>query len=167
MALSGNLVARYTSEVDVDWRSAIVLEHPNAGILRLIDYTEEFTGYGNATVDPALRVYAPLPMQVQLPARDQSGRSDMGIVWDGYNDIILNYLNAAIVDGTQPIICRYTIYILTDPNPQISPFLEFKLTGISATETRVTATASRADIINRAFPTVIYRTDMFPGLRRR
>lgn len=167
MAISGDLQARFSSEVDVDWRHAFVISHPNGGTLRIIDHTEEFTGYGNATVNPSLQVYTPVPTQVKLPTRDESGRSDMGLVWCGIQDEALAFLNAAIADGTQPIKCLHTVYILGNPYPQITPFTEFKLTGISVTDETVTATASRGDIINKAFPTKVYRLDRFPGLRRR
>ena len=167
MAISGDLHARYTSEVDVDWRSAFVISHPNAGVLRIIDHTEAFTGYGNATTNPSLQVYTPVPTQIVLPTRDESGRSEMSLTWCGINGEALAFLNAAAADGTQPIRCLHTVYILSDPHPQIVPFTEFLLTGIGVTEEAVTATASRADIINKAFPTKVYRLDRFPGLRRR
>lgn len=167
MTISGDLQARYTSEVDVDWRNAFVISHPNAGTLRIIDHTEEFTGYGNATTNPGLQVYRPVPTQVKLPGRDESGRSDMSLVWCGIQDEAKAFLDAAITDGTQPIKCLHTIYILGNPNPQITPFTEFRLTGISISDEAVTATATQADIINRAFPTAVYRLDRFPGLRRR
>ena len=164
MALSGDLKARYTSEMDVDWRNAFILSHPSAGTLRVIDYTKQFTGLDN---EGTSRTFYPVPTQVQMPSRDSSGRSEMGLVWDGLDPRVKTFLDAAIQDGTQPIKCLHTVFILTSTTPQVSPFTEFRLTGISVTEENITATASRGDIINKAFPSVVYRLDKFPGLRRR
>ena len=91
----------------------------------------------------------------------------MGVVWDNVGSELSDYIKLASYDGTQPIKCFYTVYIVNNQVPQISPFMEFRLTGISISEKQVTATASRADIINKRFPYKVYRLDRFPGLRRR
>lgn len=163
MTISADLVARYSSEVDVDWRHAFVLSHPAATTKYIISHTEEFQGY----VDGALRLFTPVPTEIVPASRDDSGRSDMSLIWCGIGDEALSFLYDALDDATKPITCRYSIFILGDPNPQISPWLEFQLTGISVTETTVTATASRSNIINVAFPRELYRVEKFPGLRRR
>lgn len=166
MSISAELKTRYTTEMDVDWFDAIILQHPVAGGLRMINHHQEFIGRVG-TAPPRLATFTPTPMQIVLPGRDQSGRSEMGIVWDGLNGLVHDFLNRAIVDGTQPITCYYTVYILGRRDPCIEPWLEYKLTGISVTEDSVTATASRGDVINKKFPSVLYRVDRFPGLRRR
>lgn len=169
MTISADMRARYTSEVDVDWRHAFALYHPSAGWRYLIDHTEHFVGIiGDPNeANPQTATFQPVPAQITFPGRDQSGRADMGITWCGIGEEALEYLNAAIVDGTKPIQCFYTIYLLGSQIPQIFPYVEFRLTGISATEEMVTASASQNDVINSKFPRLIYRIDKFPGLRRR
>ena len=170
MAISGALHARYTSEVDCDWRSAVILSHPSAGDYYCIANHEAFLGAVGGDYSPGASRTAwfnAVEMQIVLPQRDDSGRSDMGIVWDGIQSEISTYLAAASADGTQPVKCYFTIYILSSQVPQVTPFMEFNLTGISVSEEQVTATASRADIINKKFPGKVYRLDRFPGLRRR
>lgn len=170
MAISGALHARYTSEVDVDWRSAVILSHPIAGDYYCIANHEAFLGQCGGDYSPgALRSawFNAVEMQIVLPSRDDSGKSDMGIVWDGIQGEIATYLATASADGTHPIKCYFTIYILSSQAPQIAPFMEFNLTGITVTEEQVAATASRADVINKKFPSKVYRLDKFPGLRRR
>lgn len=163
MTISAELQSRYSSEVDIDWRDAFVLYHPSAGYRYLINHTEQFEGYAGSQ----LYLFEPVPCQIVPPSRDDTGRQDMSIVWGGIGQEALEFLNAAIVDGTQPILVSYSIFILGDPNPQIDPWIQFNLTNITVKEDSVTATATRADILNRAFPNQVYRTDWFPGLERR
>jgi hypothetical protein len=189
MSLSPELQARYTSEVDVDWRHAFVIWHPLGGVRYLIDHTEEFTGNvddarWNETPDgkwnwmPASgsgttpQLFVPVPVQMTLPKRDSSGRSEMSLTWCGIQKEVDQFLCAAIGTGDRPggiypVICRYSVFILGDPNPQIDPWVEFRLTNIAVTEQAVTATASSADVLNQKFPTEVYRLSHFPGLRRR
>jgi len=163
MTISAALVTRYSTEVDVDWRHAFILSHPNAETKYIISHTEEFTGLVNGD----LQLFAPVPTEITPASRDDSGRSDMTLNWCGIGGEALAFLYDALDDATKPITCLYSIFILGDQNPQISPWLEFQLTSIQVTEETVSATASRSNIINVPFPREVYRVDRFPGLRRR
>jgi hypothetical protein len=168
MALSPELQARYTSEVDVDWRHAFVISHPLAPTKYVIDHTAEYRG----NVDGTLQLFTPVPVQMVLPKRDGSGRSEMSLTWCGISGEAKAFLDAAIgtgasPGGTYPIVCRYSVFILGDPDPQIDPWVEFRLTNVAATEQAVTATASSSDVLNSKFPKEVYRLSHFPGLRRR
>ena len=164
MTISAELQERYTTEVDVDWRDALVLSHPQAATVYLIDHTEEFEGLDHLGYG---QLFVPVPMQITPPSRDDSGNSDMSITICGIEQEALNFLYDALDDATQSIRCWYSIFILGDPNPQIVPWLEFQLTGIAVSESVVTATASRSSVINKPFPNELYRLSRFPGLRRR
>jgi hypothetical protein len=164
MTISSVLQERYTTEVDVDWRDALVLVHPAAESKFLINHTEEYVGFD---INGASQLFLPVPMQITPPSRDDSGNSDMSITICGIEQEALNFLYDALDDATQSIRCWYSIFILGDPNPQIVPWLEFQLTGIAVGESSVTATASRSSVINKPFPNELYRLSRFPGLRRR
>jgi hypothetical protein len=163
MTISAELQARYTSEHDVDWAEAFVLSHPNATTRYLINHAQQHIGY----VDNVPQLFEPVPAQITPPGRDDSGRSEMSIAWCGVHDEALTFLNQAIANGLVPITCRYSVYIIGDPTPQIDPWITFNLTNIGVQEGLVAATATRSDILNRAFPSEVYRVDKFPGLRRR
>lgn len=167
MTISADLLERYASETDVDWRSALILSHPRAETQYLINHTEKLE-LARASYRPnRLFTFRPVPIEIVLPSRDDSGNSDMGIVICGIENEALNFLYAALADATQPITCSYSVYILGDPLPQIEPWLVFQLTAITVTEDSVAATASRSSVINMPFPRVLYRLSQFPGLRRR
>ncbi len=163
MTISAELITRYTTGANVDWHEAFILSHPAAGNLYLINFQEEFIGL----VDRYPHTFSPVPAQVVPPTRDSNGRQDLSIVWSGVKGQALEYLDKAIVDRTQVIQCWYTIYIEGDRNPQLDPMMELTLTNISVAETTVTAIATRADVLNRTFPSEFYRVDRYPGLRRR
>lgn len=162
MTISAELQTRYSTECDIDWRSAFVLYHPSAGYRFLIDHSEEFVGL----VDGHEQLFAPVPAQVTMPSLDDSGRQDMKIVWCGISREAQAFLDAAIINPKEPVICRYTIFILGNPTPQIDPWIEFHLEAVAITEDAVAVTASRTDILNKIFPSEVYRLDKFPGLRR-
>jgi len=163
MTISAALITRYTSEVNVDWHNAFVLSHPSAGTKYLIDHTTEFWG----AVDGWNQLFQPVPAQIVPPARDDSGRQDMSIIWCGIQDEALSFLDAAAADASHAITCRYSIFLDGSLAPQIDPWIEFQLTQISVNSLAVSAVATRADVLNRPFPTVNYRVDTYPGLRRR
>jgi hypothetical protein len=163
MALSADLILRYTTQADVDWRHAFVLTHATmADPVYLIDDTQLFEGI----VDGHVREFQPVPMDLRLPSRDNDGRQDLTVTWCGIADPAKTFLDTAITDGLSPISCRHTIFILGNQNPQIDPWIEYYFSQVSITREAVSATASRADILNRKFPTQMYRFSRFPGLRR-
>ena len=171
MALSSELITRYTTEVDVDWRHAFVLFHPIAGTI----YTIAASEVQYKTFDGATREFIPVPAAIVTPKNDDSGTEEMGIAWscvgdnDGNSieDYVLQYLEAACADTSQRIVCKYTIYLDDDPDPQIDPPIEYGLTNVTVSPDGIAAVATRADILNRTFPREIYRVDRYPGLRRR
>jgi hypothetical protein len=162
MAISWDLAVRYSVEVDIDWHHAFILYHPQAGWRYLIDYTEEYEASAFGEIVP----FSPVPTQLSLPTRDAEGRQDFGIVWCGISGEAAAYIEAAMVDPTIPITCYYSIFIIGNQLAQIDPWFTLTLTNISVAEDTVTATATRADILNKAFPSEVYRVDRFPGLRR-
>lgn len=166
MTISAELVERYTSEQDVDWAAIFMLVHPSAPTRYLIDATSH-PEQCYINVDGIPRLFEPVPAQLTLPKRDDSGRSEMSIVWCGIGGEALEFLDAAVVDATQSIKCFYSVAIRGNPEPQLDPWMEFVLSGITVNETTVAATASGTSTINRAFPSIVYRADQFPGLLRR
>ena len=163
MALDPDLVARYTTEVTIDWHNACILSHPAAGTRYLIDAPQEFEGL----VDGFPHLFQPVPFKLVRPQRDDSGRQDASIVICGIQDEALDFLDLAITIPTEPITCRLSIYIDGNPEPKEDPWMELTLTQISVTREAIAATITRADILNRTFPSQVYRVDTFPGLRRR
>lgn len=149
----------------MDWCHAFVLSQPGNTAIQpyyLIDFTDQYEGL----VDGFPQLFSPVPVQITKPKIDDTGSQEMSIIWCGISGEAKEFLDLAITRPDCPILCRYSIYILGDRNPQLDPWLELSLTNITMTLEAVSATATRADILNRSFPTEVYRLDRFPGLRR-
>lgn len=168
MALSDELITRYTSEVDVDWRWAFVVSHPaypstaDPAPLYLIDYTEEYEGL----VDGFRQTFTPVPARLALPSRGTEGRQDLTVEWCGIAFQAKAFLDTVIQVPEYPVSCRVSAFILGDPAPQVDPWIELYFTQVGLTRGNVIASASRVDVINRPWPTEKYRVSKFPGMRR-
>jgi hypothetical protein len=111
--------------------------------------------------------FIPVPFKIVLPAIDGKGQQDMSLTIANIVRELVDPLEAAIADPGEAIRCTYRVYIDSEGTlPQNDPPLTLVVTGAQMTRESVSATATRADVLNRAFPFNIYRYDEFPGLRR-
>lgn len=163
MAIGADLQTRYQTEVDVDWVDCIVISHPAITTQYFCNSPDAVTGW----IDGASHDFTPLPFQIKLPARDNSGRQEMSLAISNVNFLAQVILEDAITQPESPIQVAYTIFIRGSATPQIDPPLALSMTDIVVTEAVVTATVTRTDILNLAFPREKYRPDWFPGLNRR
>jgi hypothetical protein len=160
--LTPELIERYQTEVDVDWRQAFVFEHPRAGTIYLINHTESLSGLFRET----LCEFLPVPVETTWPTRDDSGTYEINLSICGVGGEAKTFLDKATKNADIPVSCFMSIFVLGDPTPQIDPWIELHLTGIVISLEGVAATATRVDIINRPFPRNVYRLSKYPGLRR-
>jgi len=163
VTISAELQTRYSTEVDVDWWEAIIISHSRMATRYLANTKEAKSG----TIDGAVRSFAAVPFRAVLPKRDGGGDQAMSLQICAVGGEVLSQLDLAIEDPTEPIRVRYTVYIDGDTAPQYDPPLEMAMTDVVCTEQAITATVSRADLINRPVPRVLYRPGAFPGLDRR
>lgn len=164
MTLAAALQATYSGESDIDYWSGLVLSHPLAGTLYLTDAPEAVSG----EVDGVLREFAPVPFLARLPERDApSGRQDIALAICAVGDEARVLLDAAIEDPNTPVSCRFGQWPRGGTDPLWDPLLELWLTDLALSVDTLTATASRADVLNRAIPALLYRPERYPGLIRR
>ncbi len=161
--LSEELQRRYQSEVDVDWRHVYVFEHPRAPTIYAINHPYETDVIGH---DGKTRTFQPIPIEMTFPTRDDGGTYEFSLTICGVGLEAKNFIDKAYQDPTKPIKCFWSVVILGSPTPQIDPWIELDLTGISLSIEGLAATATRVDILNKAFPKNVYRLSKFPGLRR-
>lgn len=159
MAIGADLQQRYKSEVDVDWVDCLIISHPAIVTQYFCNSPDPISGMGHD--------FTPLPFQIKLPARDNSGRQDLQLAISNVNYAAQLLLEDAITQPEAPIVVAYTVFIRGNETPQIDPPLEMSMTDIVVTEAVVSATVTRSDILNLAFPREKYRPDWFPGLNRR
>ena len=98
------------------------------------------------------------------PDVSADGSPTLTIEIDNVSRQILTELQPAAVSSGE-ITVIYREYLLSDLSaPQNDPPIVLTITNISATVTRVTATATLGNYNNRKFPGLVYDAQKFPGL---
>ena len=114
-----------------------------------------------------LVTFSAMPFKIQLPTSDGKGNQDMGLMLANIGRDLVDPLEAAIAKPSEPVKCIYRVYLdQSSTLPQNSPPLSLIITSVQVTREAVSATATRMDVLNRAFPYNFYKTAEFPGLRR-
>ena len=114
-----------------------------------------------------ITTFSPVPFEIVLPTLSGDGTQDLNLTIANIGRDLVDPLEAANALPTEAVKCTYRVFL--DQHlcyPQNSPALTLIITGIQVTKDSVTATATRSDVLNRAFPYNFYKTDQFPGLRR-
>ena len=111
--------------------------------------------------------FASMPFKIVLPKNDNKGNQDMALTIANIGRDLVDPLEAAIAKPSEPVKCAYRVYLnQANSIPQNSPPTTLVLTGVQVARDAISATATRADVLNRAFPFNFYRYEQFPGLRR-
>lgn len=111
--------------------------------------------------------FTPVPFRIVLPKVDGQGQQDMGLTIANIGRDLVDPLELAIGRPSEPIKCVYRVYLdQASTTPQNTPPLSLIITGVEVNRDTVNATATRTDVLNRAFPYNFYRYAEFPGLRR-
>lgn len=108
----------------------------------------------------------PLAFRIDLPDAGLQGRQDMQITMDNVGGEMWQALEQAIAWPTFPITVTHRLYTTAALTaPQAQP-VTLTVTSVAATMEAVQLTAERSDLINRKWPTVVYRAERWPGLVR-
>lgn len=112
-------------------------------------------------------LFQPVPFRIVLPSSDGKGQQDMNLTIANIGRDLVDPLETAIAKPSEPIKCVYRVYLdQANTSPQNTPPLTLIITGANMNRDVLSATATRTDVLNRAFPYTFYRTEQFPGLLR-
>lgn len=108
------------------------------------------------------------PVQVKPPAESDAAETPtLDVVIDGVSAIVAGQLDIA-AQSHELIKITERIYVSDDLTaPAYLPPMKLTLQNVSVTATRVTASASFTDPINRGFPRADYLPRQYPGLMAR
>lgn len=122
-------------------------------------------GSFDANVRSESVTFIPHPFRFRLPDDTASGRFDMEV--DFFNDAgtFMSELRAAASDATERVQLEYNVFLAAEEDSDISP-LVLEVIRAPFTSTNCTILATRANIQNRKFPYMVYRPELFPGLKR-
>lgn len=142
---------------------AVVLSHSAwAEPLALTPHLDAFDG----VVDGIAYTFEPAVMSVVVPGKDQNGNQQMSLTFNAVDTETISLLKQALAQPQEYIRVVYTEYLEGDTAAQIDPPYRLYVAQVTLSGSTLTATASRPDLINRAFPGRVFRADEFPGLLR-
>jgi len=111
--------------------------------------------------------FIPVPFRIVMPTVDGKGQQDMNLVIDNVGRDAMDAIEAAALKPQENIVVVCRIYLNSAGSlPQNDPPLTLSLSQIEVTKEAISGVATRADVLNKTFPSFIYRTDYFPGLDR-
>lgn len=156
------LYAGDTTNVVLD---TLQLDHPNfSQTFYLVNDRRDWQFQISAGV---YQTFLSMPFGVKLPDKNVSGRQEITIVMSNIHRIISDEVEQAIQNPSTNITCTYRAYLnIVDRLPEITPALTLNISEVVITPTQLTAVASRFDVLNKAFPSRVFRDYEFPGLLR-
>lgn len=117
--------------------------------------------------DGTLQPFLPVAFEAVQPTLDGQGQQDLQLAIDNVGRDAMEAIEAAAAFPQEPIAVTVRTYLnVANSVPQITPPLQLTLTEVEVRNAQITGTAGRADTLNRPFPAVVYRIDLFPGLDR-
>lgn len=107
-----------------------------------------------------------LPFGIRMPARDSNGRQDLSIEVDNVDRQIMEEIDLAARDYSTHIQVTFREYTSDYLDAPAANPITLAITDVEISAKSVNLTATRADILNRVFPALLYKTHYFPGLDR-
>lgn len=113
------------------------------------------------------KIFRAIPFTVQLPVKNTEGRQDLSIIIANAGREMMEMVETAAKRPNFPLQVNFRVY-LDNPNskPMNDPPLRLDIGEVTADNYTITAIASRFEMLNRKWPTVLYTADTFPGLVR-
>ena len=130
----------------------------------ITNYYKQFTGKDEDGLTDL--VYEPLPFVVTMPTSDGGGNQDLNIAISNVGQVLIGAIEDANAGPTENITATFRVYLEGGDALIQNDLIRLSITDISVGLDYVSAVARRADVLNLPFPSVVYRTDVFPGLDR-
>ena len=117
--------------------------------------------------DTSIQQYQPGYFQLKLPNIDGKGQQDVSIAIQNVDRVLVDQVERASTMPDERVRATLRLFLEDDPTagPQNYP-LQLSFANVQATSEAVSGIAGRPDVLNRAFPTDIYRVTSWPGLDR-
>lgn len=167
MPLSDELKAVYvTAPYDEYYIETLTLEHPLfPGGVRYI--TNHLDGWSADLEDTTSVFFQYLPFAAVPPSRAEQAAVELKVGIDNTTGDLMDELERLAEQPTDPIRITYRIYLESDSTTvQNDPPLVLEVLSVSATAQAITFTAGLVNLRNKPFPSVLYSTELFPGLVR-
>jgi hypothetical protein len=165
MTVSPSLARVYASApADDDYIETLELAHP---LFSQSHFVARQPYAFNATLEDARYVtFQPFPFSAQLPAQSGSGQQDLILAIDNVDQSIIAEIELANGDPTTKVSAIYRVFTASNLAAPAFVLPALAMSDIVATDTQVSGTASRTDVLNRPFPSKLYTIALYPGLDR-
>lgn len=165
MAISAQLKAIYASGTASRYVETLEFYHSLFG--RSYYMTNDTVPWVYLLEDGRQIRFEAVPFKVVLPTSDNGGNQDLSVTLANIGRDLVDPLEQAISKPQEAIKCTYRVYVdQANTSPQNMPPLVLTISSVQVSQDTVSATATRADVLNKKFPSKLYRYDDFPGLRR-
>lgn len=165
MTVPDSLARIYASApADDDYIETLEIAHPLFTRRHLI--ANEAYPFDAILEDGSTVTFTPFPFSARLPAQSGQGNQDLVLAIDNCDQSLLDELELAASGPTDLVSAIYRRYVRSDLSAPAFVLPALAMAEIAATAEQVSATATRTDVLNRPFPSVIYTVAAFPGLDR-
>lgn len=161
-------IKRIFASAPTDTRYVETLQFTHPGFLEEKFLTNDVEQWDFLLEDGTTSVtFERVPFQLILPSHSDGGRQDLQIAICNIGQEMMDELERAVQIPLVPIKCTYRIYIdQTGSLPQNDPPTRLTIKNVDARKEEISTVATRADVLNKSFPSDIYRITNFPGLDR-
>lgn len=168
MTISPELRRIYASAPsDRRYVETLELSHPNFPTTYYLANDVHAWDFKLSATASSSTTFQPVRFNATLPTVDARGQQDLQLTIDNVGREAMGAIEAAAANPTVHIVATYRVYLdLVDSVPQVEPPLKLALQSIAVALDSITGTATRADTLNRPFPSELYRADTYPGLDR-
>lgn len=160
--------ARASASANIVEYETIELSHPlivdEAGAPTAIRVVNGLTNISATIEGGAVVEFVALPFELTLPEESEGPAGTMRLSIDNVSRLIWRHIRAT-KGSAAPIVCIFRSYTSDDLTaPHQTPTFRLYLSSPQATLTRVTATATLANLTNRAWPSLTYTRVRVPAL---
>lgn len=167
MAISEELKRIYATAPSNDFYvETLSLEHPTFtnGVRYL---TNQNGGWVGNLETGGQAAYAYMPFVSLPPASQDQAAINLNIVIDNASRELMYELENMAQTPSQPITVTYRVYLNSSPTTlQNNPPIKLWVANVVANQQTVSFAASTTNLRNTPFPSKLYTTDLFPGLKR-
>ncbi len=156
-----------SAPVDDHYIECITISHPNLAFTEQ-DLTNEFGGVTATLEDGSTqKTFSYFPFSIIPPRAAEESALSLQVVMDNVGRALIDELEAAALDPTEPLHFTYRVYLASDLTaPANDPPLNLDITSVTVTNTVVSFTAGTTNLRSRPFPSELYTVEAFPGLSR-
>lgn len=161
MTISPALQRLYASGGPDTRIQTLTIEMPSGEHVRLVnDFTPIWLG-----VDGQMQEFEPCGMEIDLPAKDNSGNQTLQFILGVLDDDRINNLIISALESAEMVFLVYREYISIDTSAPARSPIRMNVVGGSFQANQLGVEGSYFDMLNTRWPRESYTIELAPGLK--